>query len=200
MPPLLVSQGVLVRLVWSVSGTPSAVNVLGVRNVANAPINQAAADFIANTITNAYSTGPLPGKIHTSVTLSGVGVRNIAIAAQPEVPGVVTPVPGTGTGKLLPPQVALCATLRTALAGKSYRGRYYAFGFNDGALTTAGTADPTVSTALTTFLNAVRTNMASGQFPLAIVSRKLATLENVTTVESRDNLWETIRGRASPGI
>ena len=32
---------------------------------------------------------------------------------------------GTGTGSVLPPQVAVCVTLRTALAGPSNRGRFY---------------------------------------------------------------------------
>lgn len=198
--PLVVPQGMLIRLVWSVGGSPTAVNVVGARTSVGALVNQGMADAVSGMWKTAFTSSTLAAHISTQVTLATVSVRSIATASQPEFVGAGAPVAGTAVGNLLPPQVALCVTLRTALAGRSYRGRFYQFGFPVGETTADGGASAAAVSASVAFINAAKDAMSGASVPMAIISRKLNTSELVTLVMSRDSRFETIRKRAIPGI
>lgn len=199
MPPLVVPSAALIRLVWASGGTPYAVNVIGARKTVGL-IDQAVADQVATAVRSALTTSGLVAQIHTTVSLSQVGIRDISTPSNPEFIGAGTAVAGTGTGKKLPPQVSACITLRTARAGKSFRGRFYTPGFSDVALAADGSIVSAASTAAATFVVLVRDGIAGLGLGLAIVSRKLLSTELVGTIQSRDAVWDTIRGRATAGI
>ena len=201
MPPLVVSNAVLVRLIWSAGGVPFAVNVLGGRKISATTIDQGFANTLGSAIKGAISAVALVPQLHTSVALMSVGVRDISAAARPEFIDAGTAVNGTGTGNLLPPQVAICCTLRTALAGKSFRGRYYQAGMPVGANSATGTILAAASTPVRDFISALRiTHFPSNGLALAVISRKNAVATDVTLEQVRDAQWDTQRRRAEAGV
>lgn len=200
MAQLVVPNGVLVRLVWALGGQPYAVNVLGARKAGATTIDQGFANTLGAAIKAAATSAALLPMMHTTVGLQKVGVRDISAPNLPEFLDAGASVLGTATDKLLPPQIALCATLRTARAGKSFRGRFYQPGFTALNLTAGGAVTASVDVAIVNWLTAIKTAMSSSSLTMAIVSRKNASTEDVTLIQVRDLVFDTIRGRARPGI
>ena len=200
MAPLVVTNCALIRLVWASGGTPYAVNVLGARKKSPFAINQGIADSVSTAVMGAFNASSLKTAIGTAVTLERVYTRDINAPSQPEFVGSAAAVPGTATGNLLPPQVAICVTLRTALAGKEFRGRVYLPGFAASALVASGAYSPGLQGFCTAFVQAVNDALDPVNFDLAVISRKLSSSELVTTVLTRDTVFDTIRKRAIPGI
>lgn len=201
MAALVVPSAALIRLVWTAGGTAFAVNVLGARKLAGTLLTQADANSVGGVVMSAFTSSGYAAQVHSSIALASVGLRDISQASQPEFVATTASVPGTAAGgKLLPPQVALVCTLRTLLAGKSYRGRFFAPGWADAALEPAGTATPAAQTAVAQFMTVLSVNLGGAGVNLAVVSRKLAQVNNVAAVQVRDRNWDTIRGRSVPGI
>lgn len=200
MAPLVVPSGALARLVWAKGGVPYAVNVIGLRKLAAGNLTQAQATAFAAAVLAAFTSSGQAAVVGTAVTLHQVALRDISEANLPEFIGVGAAVPGTAAGNLLPPQIAACMTLRTAKAGKNYRGRVYLTGYTVGQVTATGDAVAAVGTAGVAFVNAIDTAAAQASCDLAVVSRELKLTELVTSVQSRDAVFETIRGRAIAGI
>lgn len=199
MAALVIPNAVLIRLVWSGSlgGTP--VNVIGARKTGATIVNQALADQVSTVIKANFTSSGYAGFVQTTQQLVSVGVRDLSQANNPEYIGAGAAVAGTqAAGKSLPPQVAMCITLRTAKAGKSYRGRVYLPKWGDTALESSGFIQPTASTAGVAFMNENKTDLPAAGLTLAVVSRKTVSFEDVTLVQSRDALWDTIRGRGAP--
>lgn len=67
------------------------------------------------------------------------------------------PVPGVGLGTPLPNNAALCATLRTDLRGRSYRGRQYLAGYQTTAMADAVTWITMIIADAITALGALKT-------------------------------------------
>lgn len=200
MAPLLVPGAALVRLIWTLGGTPYAVNVIGTRKTGAPVIDQGFANSVGAAIKASFTGSPLIGQLGSAVALASVGTRDISTGNNVEFIDSAAAVAGSGAGNLLPLQVAYCITLRTAKAGKSFRGRYYQPGFEVGANLAGGTVSSGTRDAAVAFLNDVRTDLPAVGLTMAVVSRKLLTTEIVTSVQGRDLIWDTIRGRANPGI
>lgn len=187
-------------MIWSNSFGAYAVNVLGGRKAGAATIDQGFANTLGAAIKSALTSSGQVAQIGTLITLTSVGVRDISAPSLPEFMDAGAAVPGTAAGNLLPSQIAMCFTLRTAKAGKNYRGRSYLSGYTVGALTAGGAAVAGVGTAGVAFLTAIKTAMTTSGLAMAIVSRELHTTEDVTLIQSRDATWETQRRRAIAGI
>lgn len=203
MPPLVVPQAVLVRIVWGAAAAPTGVNVIGARKTGAVTVNQALADTLFAAFKTAFGTSGLANVVPTTLGLLQVGVRDISSPSLPEFMGAGAPQMGTqAAGKILPPQTALCITLRTALAGKSFRGRVFIGSLGDTALAASGAATSAAATAARDFVVALRTAMLTSSLELAVVSRKLQSTEVVPAsgIQSRSDTFETIRGRSHPGI
>jgi hypothetical protein len=197
---LVVPQAALMRLIWSLGGSPYAVNVIGVRKTGAAVIDQALANTVGAQVKAAFSSSGHTGSIGAQASLAQVGLRDISSPNNVEFLDGGAAVPGTDGSTLLPPQVAFVVTLRTARAGKSYRGRVYLPGFATGALAAGGLVNAGIRTSSVAFIEALRTGLPSNGLTLAVVSRKLSTTEVVTAAQGRDLVWDTIRGRATAGI
>lgn len=197
---LTVAQGALVRLIWTVSGTPVALNVVGIKRTAGTAVDQSFADAVGLFVKNSFTASGLTAAIGSSVALAQVGVRDVNTASQPEHLDANPAVPGAAAGALLPPQVALCVTLRTALAGKEYRGRYYQFGYTAGSLTAGGACLQAHADLTRAFIDQLRTTLSTNGLPLQVMSRKLNVGSAVTLVQVRDAVFDTIRKRAVPGV
>lgn len=200
MAPLVVPQAVLMRLIWTLAGTPYAINVIGTRKEGSPTINQAFANAIGSTVKSGYTASTLAAQHAPNVALANVGVRDISTPFNAEFLDAGAAVPGTGSGNLLPKQVAACVTLRTAKAGKKFRGRVYLPGFVATANDANGLMTTAAGNAAAGFLVSLIANLPAAGLRLAVVSRVDLSTELVTNAQSRDNQWDTIRGRATPGV
>jgi hypothetical protein len=200
MAQLVVPNSVLVRLIWAQSGTPFAIQVLGGRKVGASTVDQALANTLGAAVKTSFTTH-LASRVVVAVSLSKVAIRDISVANRPEFQDAGAAVAGTGPdAAMLPPQIAMCATLRTASAGKNFRGRSYFPGFGVNSLAADGKAGAAVGTSIVAFLTALQTNFTASGFNLAVVSRKLSQVTDVSLIQVRDTTWDTIRGRAVAGV
>src|SRR5882672_3363229 len=130
MASLVIPSAVQVRLHWTLNGV-DCFNVLGGSVAGGFAASQAIANTIGAAILGRFTSSGLAALCATTTSLISVGLRDIRTANQPEFVSVAAAVPGTGAGNPLPNQLAAVVTLRTALAGRSFRGRAYFGGFNE---------------------------------------------------------------------
>lgn len=201
MPALIIPNTVMVRLLWQ-TATHRPVNVLGALKTGTVTVNQALTNTVGTAIKSAFTSSGHAAVVGTGVSLLNVGLRDLSQANLAEFVDSGAAVPGTATGDLLPPQLALVSTLRTALAGKSYRGRVYLMGYTETSSDANGQASVAARTAATTFLNAINTALQASAMQLAVMSRpnaatgKVGFSTAVTTVQMRDAIFDTQRRRA----
>jgi hypothetical protein len=107
-------------------------------------------------------------------------------------------VAGSNGGVELPLNTALVISLRTATAGRSYRGRFYLGGLTSSWNTTDGAYPRPDSTRTSNtgiaFHDLCLALIADGT-PLVVASRELATSQEVTGIRI-DNVFDTQRRRA----
>lgn len=217
-----ITNGAQVRLIWTYGTGQLGFNVLGAIVSGTVTFNLALANALDSALKTAFTTH-LASKCATSTQLVRVGVRDLRADNQPEFRGTGAAAAGTAVGDPLPVQVATCITLRTAMAGRSFRGRVYLGGFAESENDTTGLSLAATNTAALAFLNAVDAAMASNGLPLAVLSRpaeryqmikrtfledgtehdeiryevkqKTGVATDVISLESRSNIWETQRRR-----
>lgn len=198
MAPLVISNAVLVRLVWTGQTTGTPVNVIGFRKTGATVVDQALADQVSSIIKTNFTSSGYAALVSTALGIVSVGVRDLSQPNLPEFIGAGAKEPGAAaTGKQLPAQLALCVTLRTAKAGKSFRGRVYLPQWQDSALDAGGFVTSAANTAGVAFMNENKTDLLAAGLTLAVVSRKTLSYQDVTLVQSRDQIWDTIRGRGN---
>jgi len=202
--PLVLANSVQVRLQWRLNGV-AAFNVLGGIVAGGFANSQAHANSLGAAILGHFTSSGLAALMATTTSLVAVGIRDVRVANQAEFVSVAAAVPGTGAGNPLPNEVAAVVTLRTALAGKSFRGRAYFGGAIVGENTATGTISAAFNTALAAFMASVQTDMAAEGITLAILSRPrfvppalvayAGTITPVTAIVTRDTEWDTQRRR-----
>jgi hypothetical protein len=202
---LIVPNAAQMRLIWALGGQLYALNVMGV--VAGAiAINQTLANTLGTAIKSGFTSSAFVAAVHPTVTLVNIGIRDIRTASQPEFLDTGASVAGTGTGDLLPPQTALCITLRTASAGARFRGRVYLPGYTEGNNTATGTLSAAGSSV--SFVTAIQSALIASSLNLGVIHRPTAAplpvtsgfITTVTSIVARDLVWDTQRRRAVPGI
>ena len=207
--PLVMGTAVQVRLHWSYNGKP-AFNVLG-GIVGGGYINsQAHADSLSAAVMGHFTTSGLRALMATTTSLLAVGIRNLRIANEAEFPSASGgPLAGTGAGFPMPNEVAAVVTLRTAKAGKSFRGRNYFSGGVVGENDAAGHIVSAFNTALAAFMADVSTDMTAEGITLAVISRPrfanllppldietyAGNITAVTSILTRDTKWDSQRRR-----
>jgi hypothetical protein len=206
---LVVAHAALLRLIWTQGGAPYAVNVLGVANAAPIPITQAVTNTLGTAVKAALASSGLNIELAASVALESVGLRDINVAHQAEFIDSNPPAPGTAVGDMLPPQIALVVTIRTSLAGRSFRGRCFIPGWAETANGTNGQAAAAAGSAAAGFVNGIALALRASGMELAVVSRPAPTADPprpvgivtaFASVQVRDLVWDTQRRRAVPGI
>ena len=194
MPSLVIPTAVQVRLRWTFNGI-AGYNVLGGSVGGGFANSQAIANAIGTAVNGHFTTSGLAALCATTTSLLGVGTRDIRVANQPEFQSAAAAVPGTGAGNPLPNEVAAVVTLRTALAGRSYRGRAYFSGFIVGENSATGSIVAGLNTALVTFMTNVQTDLSASGITLAVLSRTHLSATPVTLIQTRDSEWDTQRRR-----
>jgi hypothetical protein len=221
--PLVVPDGALLRLLWNIN-QQLAVNVLGVHIKGAVVFDQALADALGSAIKAAFTTN-LASHMGNNTSLVRVGIRDARGPNFPEFRDVGAAVVGSAVGDNLPAEVAAVMTLRTAGAGKSFRGRCYLSGWAETENGVAGSQAATVGTSGVAFLTAVNSALSTSNLELAVVTRpqelvvitettthqdgttsvrtlsrqvaKDGSSKRVTVIENRTNLWESQRRRGN---
>jgi len=202
--PLVLPNAVQIRLHWSYNGV-LGFNALGGSVAGGFAASQAIANTLGTAILGRFTTSGLAALCATTTSLLAVGLRDIRTANLPEYVSVAAAVPGTGSGDPLPNQLAAVVTLRTALAGKSYRGRAYFSGAIEAENDSTGHIAAGLNTALVTFMTNVQTDLATSGITLAVISRPRSSppfpiawagaVTPVTAIVTRDTEWDTQRRR-----
>jgi hypothetical protein len=206
MPASLpVPNTIEVKLHWGDATSEFGQNVLHFLNVGAVVVNQALADQLDTTIKGIFSTSGLAAAVVAAFGLRQVGVRNLALANQSEFLSTNPGALGTGTGDPLPTAIAQCYTLRTALAGRSFRGRVYLGMFSEAS--SSGSSQGLGSTEGRVFIDTIRTSLISSpNLHMCVVSRfsnnalrPTPLTTEVNAVQLRSANWNTQRRRMSPG-
>lgn len=220
-PPLVVTNAVQIRLLGTY-GSNGVANVLHARKTAGTAITQTLANTVGAAIKSAWSA-QIGALTSGSTSLVRVGLRDLTAANQPEFLDTGAPAVGVVVSETLPPQTALCVTLRTQFSGKSARGRVYVYGFTEAQNDPNGQATTAAVNAATAFITGIQSALATSQLTLSVLSRpslafvdtrtwtlangqtqvdtlgrgsaRSGGVEPVTIIQSRNNAWETQRRR-----
>lgn len=185
-----VANAALLRLLWTLPGGGQMVNVIGVNAGATA-INQSTANGLGTAIKGAFNSGLYKNHVHPSVALAAVGIRDIRDINLPEYLDSGAAVAGAATGDALARQVALVVSLRTAHAGRGYRGRIYLGGFDENSEDSDGTASAALVTDAGTFITAVQGAINAQGMSMAVVGKNKLARSIVTTVTNPDGTTST---------
>jgi len=224
-PPLVIPNAVQVRLVEIIPGGVMT-NVLHGRKAAGATVGQALADSLGAAIKTAWTTH-MASISAAGSALVNIYVRDLTTPNQSEYLDSSAAVLGTDPGDALPPATACCITLKTALAGKSFRGRVYLGGFTETSNAAGGVGAGGVGAAGVAYLTAIQAAFTASGLTLAVCSRpayayqdvrtwqlpegnervdvignglaKAGGLADVTIIQSRSDAWESQRRRGSAG-
>lgn len=187
MPPLVVPDGMLVVCKGTNLGRPWA-NVWGLDTGGPTFLDQSLANSIGASFRAFYNT--LSSSLVNEWTLDEILVQDLQTGTAPAFAATITPMVGTNTGDPLPAHLAIVATHRTALRGRSYRGRTYLNGWSEAANDANGRVGSTYRSLIVSTTNTLRTSVegiAGTDLTLAVVSRKLLVATPIvsTTVDDR---------------
>jgi hypothetical protein len=192
--PNVIANTVEVRCMFS-NGGELAFNVLGFRKTGTQAVDQTLANTVGTAIKGAWTSHMAPVSA-TTCSLLRVGTRDLTQAHLPEFLDTGAAAPGTDVGDPLPSKVAFVITLRTALAGKSFRGRIYIPGATETSNTTGGVASAAYQAAALAYVQQIQTAMNAAGLQLAINSHAaerqtivVTTFHNdgTTTVRTKSN-------------
>lgn len=191
-------------LIWTLDDQDHAVNVLHYDSNGDA-INQTTANDLAVICEAALVTSNFEDTLANNFKLARITVRNLDVDNQPEYSAEVDHA-GLVTADVLPLSTSLCITLRTALAGRRYRGRTYLTGFAEGSNSATGTCVAGSAENARSFIEDIHGDIALGAASLSpgdglvVASFTGGFATPVTSIVVRDLVWDTQRRRAKPGI
>lgn len=152
-----------------------------------APATQTQRENLNTAIRDWWSASGKGGST-AAMTLRQITTVNQDADNDPSSTLIVSPaIAGTAGSSGLPGNVALCATLRTANRGRSYRGRFYWGGLDSSKLLTADTFTTTHVANVVTFLNALRDAITALSAVWVIVSKFHLKLPRTTAVATPIN-------------
>ena len=140
----------------------------------------------ADSITQLYPAGTTVDELVTTQLSPTTGKNVLQAVSSPALAG-------TGSGAALPPQTAICVSLRTALPTRAGRGRF----FLPAPIVTVSSAGRIGSTARGQVLAAAEgmlNSLQSNLFPAVVYHREDFTTDIVTGVKVGD-VFDTIRRR-----
>jgi hypothetical protein len=210
--PIVVPSCTQVILRWALTDGKIGHCVLYGRFTGTFGLTQASANTLHNTLTTGGPWSALAPFIAPTASLAGVSFRNVDVPNQALIDSNTAAVPGTSTGTALPDENAVAVTLRTALTGPSFRGRYYVPGWATNAVgagnvvaaaavTALGnwsvnTVGPAISQAGLVWVLGLQ-ERAAYTSPLTgrVFPHRAATSVNITSSVVKDNHWDSQRKR-----
>lgn len=170
------------------------------------PATVAIAESLFTGIKSNFNAGGLTPLLAPTTSFAGVSLRDMRTTNNAKVDSTGAALVGTAATDALPRQIAACLTVRTAKAGKSYRGRMYVPGFAEIASDASGLMTAPTKTALDAIAAALVNTYAVSGIPLVVWHRpvmdlsdcsvvKPGSIENATQIVCRDTRWDTQRRR-----
>jgi len=157
------------------------------------PFDPAMAADIAATFHTSYAG--ILAALSRDLFINEVFVHNFDGASSGEFTLAITPAEqGEVVQDGLPGNVAFCVSLRTALAGRSTRGRKYFAGLGEGDVSGNEFDGGRIATLLTG-VNDLIANLVTNGTPLAIFSRTIPALTQVQTATAVDAFVDSQRRR-----
>lgn len=208
--PVIVPSCAQITLSWIQDNGRYAHNVLYGRYSGPFAGTPTQAQNILNALTTGAAWTGLAGFQSTTSGLSFVSIRDVAIANQPIIASTTGGALGTSASPALPNETAICVTLRTALAGKSGRGRIFVPNFATNALGAGNIIAAGAMTALQAWASTISgaLNTQGYVHVLGLPARaaytgstgtdhpaRAATSVPVTSLVVRDNHWDSQRRR-----
>lgn len=209
MAQLVIPNAAILTLRWS-GLTRTWRNVIGVQGISTLPvIDQALANTLHTEIMAAANIPALMALMSDNTIFEGIVIRDISGPNRAEYVSTGTPLAGGDATDPLPLNVAACVTVRTAFAGRSFRGRVYFSGWAESQNDANGRAVAGVGTAATNALISINSVLAGHGMTVAVLSRprdakvipavtitaKGGTSAPVTGFASRNTKWESQRRR-----
>lgn len=208
---VVIPNTVQVRLIWNLPNGKTVYNVLHGSVAGGFTPTATIAESVFTAIKGAAGWTAFRARLNTGVSLAGVDLRDMRAANLPLVASTSAAAAGTGAGTALPPGDALVVTLRTANAGRAFRGRLFLPGFDTSALAAGGVAAAGTVTDSTSFVTAVQSAMSGQGITLAIAqparaqytgttgathAARSAAVAVVTTITTRNATFDHQRRRA----
>lgn len=184
-----------IAMVYDLSNGDQAVNTFHTVERVPTAFDLTEAGLIAGQFSAFW--GDLKGKISNNVSLNKIVVADASTILGT---GLWYEFPvgeaGTVVADPLPFQVALVASLRTAVNTRRGRGRVYLCGFTETANTTSGEPVSTLRADLLTYFTDLMTGLDTIDHDLVVYSRTGGNTAIVTNVLI-DGYWDTQRRRAN---
>src|ERR1044072_632727 len=200
-----------VRLRWTLPNSKTVYNVLHASRGGGFVASAALIDTVFQAVVASAGWTSWKAKLNTTVSFAGMDLRDLRAANLPLAGSSAAASPGTGAGGALPPGDALCLTLRTAGAGRGFRGRVYLPGLDFSGLAAGGVLAAATNTAAISFLTAVQTAMTAQGMTLGLAQPhrqayvgetgashpdRPAAVVSVTSIEARNTVVDHQRRRA----
>lgn len=150
-----------------------------------------------NAAIQAFWTGALDALVHTGVSLTEISTASLNSTTGAQVSRLADDVslPGVAVVGLLPPQLSVVASLRTDLATRAGRGRFYLPPFDKGTVdATTGRLAATAVTDTLAAVNTLLTDLIAASITPVIYSRTTHGTTTVTQVDIGD-VFDTQRRR-----
>src|SRR5512138_3849544 len=122
---IIIPNCVQVRLIWTLPNTKTVYNVLHGSVAGGFSATTAVADAVFTALKANAGWTSWKARVNSGVALFGLDLRDLRTPNMPIVASTTGSSAGTGAGTALPPGDAFVVTLRTANAGRAFRGRVY---------------------------------------------------------------------------
>jgi hypothetical protein len=167
--------GQLVENVWHVQGPD--------------PFDPTVAELIASEFQTDYVG--IMADLSQDYSIHEIFVKNFGGVASGEFTLAITPSQvGGAANPGLPGSVAFCVSLRTALAGRTTRGRKFIAGLDETTVT-GNTLDAAVADGIVGAINGLKNGLITLGNPLSIFSKTAVTLVPVTAATKVDNFVDS---------
>jgi hypothetical protein len=199
--PVVIPNAIEVDLLWNLSSGKQVKNVLHGQVAAGFTATSAVAQAVYAAIIASGQWTAWAAFVPTSASFAAVALRDLRTANMPTVQSTGGATAGTSASAALPPGVSLCITLRTALAGRGFRGRVYLPALASNALVTGtGAASAAADTAAVNLVTEVQTALTASAITLSIaqparqaytgrtgraIAARAANIQNVTSIVAR---------------
>lgn len=208
---IVIPNTIAVRLIWSLPNGKTVYNVLHGSVAGGFSATAAVADAVFTALKANAGWTAWRARLHTSVSLVGVDLRDLRTANLPIVASSTAAAAGTGATGAIPPGDALVVTLRTAFVGRGARGRVYLPGLDFSALAAGGVAAAGTVTDSAAFIAGVQTVLTASGITLAVANparaaytgttgaahaARAAGILPVTSIQTRNNIIDHQRRRA----
>jgi hypothetical protein len=209
MAQLVIPNAAVLTLNWS-GEARTWKNVIGMVGTGALPtIDQALADALFSGISTAAGFTGMLAHFANTVVFESVSVRDIHGPNLAEFTSAGTPVSGGGSLDALPLSVAAVVTIRTARAGKSFRGRTYFSGWDEASNDATGRQVAFVNTSAQGAMVSINSILAGHSLTIAVLSRptdavtiparttpaRTGQATAVSAFVTRNSKWESQRRR-----